>query len=146
MAKPRRLRELDDLSAGDEWLQRWLAGQRWRRRAGRALKPLKLTFAQWLVLDATARLVRESNDAVSQSQVARHLQMEKATLCRVMQWLNRRGLVDQGPAFDSMAYRIFLTEVGRTLAKQGRLRVDAVSAAGTAEPSAALRREPRARG
>jgi DNA-binding MarR family transcriptional regulator len=74
---------------------------------GTRLKPLKLTFAQWLVLDATARLVRESNDAVSQIQVARHLQMGKSTLCRVMHWLARSGLVDQAPAFAGPENRIF---------------------------------------
>jgi DNA-binding MarR family transcriptional regulator len=108
----------------------------------RALRPLKLTFAQWLVLDATAWLICASNDAVSQIQVARHLQMEKATLCRVMRRLGRRGLVDQGPAYDSMAYRIFLTEVGQSLARQGRSRVDAVSAAGDCRTGWGPRREP----
>lgn len=126
--------DLHQISAGDEGIQRWLAGVRWQRRAERALKPLKLTFAQWLVLDAMARLIRQSNDAVSQIQVARHLQMGAPTLCRVMQWLDRAGLVDQAPAFPGPENRIFLTAIGESLARQGRARVDAVSAAWVAEP------------
>jgi DNA-binding MarR family transcriptional regulator len=120
--------ERHELSAGDEGIQRWLAGVRWRRRVERALKPLKLTLAQWRVLDAMARLIRESDDAVSQIQVARHIQMEKTTLCRVMRCLERRGLVDQAPEFSGTAYRIFLTEMGESLARQGRARVDGASA------------------
>ena len=121
---------LADLSPGDEWIQRWLAGERWRLRVERALRPSKVTFSQWRVLDALARLIDETNDAVSQIQVARHLQMGKTTLCGVLQRLERRGLVDQAPAFSSTANRIFLTEVGKDLARQGRSRLDAVSAAG----------------
>jgi DNA-binding MarR family transcriptional regulator len=118
---------LPELSAGDEWIQRWLTGLRWRRRAERALKPLKLTFAQWRALDAIARLIGESGDAVSQIQVARRIQMDKTTLCRVLQCLGRRGLVDQAPACPGTANRIFLTEVGENLARHGRAKVDAVS-------------------
>ena len=120
-------RNLAEYSAGDEGIQRWLAAVRWRRRVERALAPLKLTLAQWLVLDASDRLICASNDAVSQIDVARYLEMDKATLCQVMQRLDRRGLVDQAPEFRGTAYRIYLSEAGKSAARQGRERVDAVS-------------------
>jgi DNA-binding MarR family transcriptional regulator len=134
-------RDVHGLSAGDEWIRRWLACLLWQRRAGRALKPLKLTFTQWLVLDAMAGLIREYNDAVSQIQVARHLQMGKATVCRVMQRLARKGLVDQAPEFTGPSYRIHLTKVGDSLTRQGRSQIDAVSAAWSPSETAV----PRAR-
>jgi DNA-binding MarR family transcriptional regulator len=115
-------------SAGDEGIRQWLAAQRWRRRAERALAPLQLTLPEWLILDASAWLIGESNDAVSQIQVGRQLEMDKATLSRVMQRLERRGLVDQAPQFRGTAYRIYLTEAGKSAARQGRDWVDAVSA------------------
>ncbi|MEO8177394.1 MAG: MarR family transcriptional regulator [Deltaproteobacteria bacterium] len=123
---PELSRELDEHSVGDEELQRWLAARRWQRRMARALAPLKLTLAQWLVLNTLARLIRESNDAVSQILVGRHLEMDKATLCTLMQKLDRRGLVDRAPEFGGSAYRIYLSPAGRTAARQGRLRVDAI--------------------
>jgi DNA-binding MarR family transcriptional regulator len=88
---------------------------------------LKLTLAQWLVLDASDRLICESNDAVSQIQVARRLEMNKTTVCQVMQTLERRGLVDQAPQFRGTAYRIYLTEAGKSAARQGRDWVESKS-------------------
>jgi DNA-binding MarR family transcriptional regulator len=125
----RPARELVEPSAGDEGIQRWLASARWRRGVDRALAPTKLMFAQWLILDAMSRLSAESNQPVSQIQVARKLGLGKATLCRMMQRLERRGLVDQEPAFGSPAYRIILSEAGKTAVRQGRLQIEAVSAA-----------------
>jgi DNA-binding MarR family transcriptional regulator len=128
-AAPVLSRDLDEHGAGDEGVQWWLAGLRWRRRVGRALAPLKLTLTEWLVLDALARLIRESRNAVSQIQVGRLLEMNKTTVCHVMQRLERTGFVDQAPEFGGNAYRIYLTERGRNAAREGRLRVDTASAA-----------------
>lgn len=124
-------------TAGEEAIERWLVALRWRRGVERALAPLRLTLAQWLVLDALARLIRETNDAVSQSQVARHLEMDRATVCQVMQRLERRGLVDQAPEFEGPAYRIYLTDVGKNAARQGRARVQEVSLPPRADTGAA---------
>jgi DNA-binding MarR family transcriptional regulator len=128
--------ELHELDAGDEWNQRWLANLRWRRRVERALKPLKVTFAQWLVLDAMERLIRQSHDAVSQRQVAQHLQMGTASLCRLMQCLERKALVDQAPSFACTANRIFLSDEGENLARRGRARLEALGASAGAAPAA----------
>jgi hypothetical protein len=129
MVAPELARDLDVPSAGDEGIRRWLASVRWRRGVERALAPLQLTFAQWLVLDALARLIHESNDAVSQAQLVRKLEMDKAALCRVMQRLQRRGLVDVGPDCCGPAYRILLSTAEGSMARQGRSLVDAVNAA-----------------
>jgi len=113
---------LDEHGAVDERIERWLAAQRWRRRVERVLAPLTLT--QWLVLDALARMIRESGDAVSQMQVARRLEMNKTCVCQAMQRLDAMGLVDRGPEFESSAYRVYLTEAGENAVRQARLRVD----------------------
>ncbi len=55
----------------------WLRMVRWRKRIEEsALAPSGLTFSQWLVLDATRALFRATEDAVSQSDVAAHLEMK----------------------------------------------------------------------
>jgi DNA-binding MarR family transcriptional regulator len=127
--------DLEDFSAGAEAMQRWFTARRWRRDVERALAPLKLTLPQWLALDAMERLICELKDAVSQAQVGRYLEIDKATLCQVMQRLERRGFVDQAPEFGGSAYRIYLTAAGRRAVQHGRLQVEAVSAAWQAASS-----------
>lgn len=117
---------MDD-SACEIGLRRWQRAMRWRRRVERELRPLELTLAQWLVLDTMAKLIRETDDAVSQVQVARRLEMDKATLSQVMDALARHGLVDRGPSFPGPEYRIYLTKNGAKLAAQGRAVVAAAS-------------------
>jgi len=114
----------------DLWIHRWRCAMRWRRRVEAELRPLGLTLAQWLVVDAIANLFRETADAVSQVQVARRLEMDKATLSRVMDVLARQRLIDRDLSYSDPAYRIYLTELGRGAAAQGRIRVDAASAGG----------------
>ena len=110
------------------WIHRWQRARRWRRRVEAELSPLGLTLAQWLVLDAIATLILETADAVSQVQVARRLEMDKATLSRVMDVLVRRHLIDRAPSYPDPAYRIYLTELGKGAAAQGRARVETASA------------------
>jgi DNA-binding MarR family transcriptional regulator len=117
---------LDD--TGDVWIQRWRRAMRWRRRVEAELSPLGLTLAQWLVLDGLAALTRETADAVSQVQVARRLEMDKATLSGVTDVLVRRRLIDRGVSYPDTSYRLYLTEPGKAAAAQGRVKVEAASA------------------
>jgi DNA-binding MarR family transcriptional regulator len=119
---------MDDLAC-KVWLRHWQRAMRWRRRVERDLRSLELTLAQWLVLDAMSTLFGETNDAVSQIQVARRLEMDKATLSQVMNGLDRRGLVDRGLSFPGPECRIYLTRIGAKLAARGRAVIAAASAA-----------------
>jgi len=116
------------------WLDRWRSACRWRRRVEAELRHLELTLAQWRVLDALATLLRETRDAVSQLEVAQRLEMDKATTSQVLRGLERRGLVDIGPAFGGPANRIILTKRGKSAAAQGHTVVESVSA-GECAPS-----------
>jgi DNA-binding MarR family transcriptional regulator len=98
----------------------WLAAMRWRRVVDRELTNIDMTFTQYLVLDATDELIRETDDAVSQNAVAARIELDKMTVSQVMRTLDERGLVDRGPSLGSSAYRILLTSRGRTAIASAR--------------------------
>jgi DNA-binding MarR family transcriptional regulator len=98
----------------EEWRDKWLEVMRWRRGVEQALGS-QLAFTQWLVLDATALIVRETGDAVSQSQVAHFLRLERMTLSHAMTTLSSRGLVSRGPPLSGICWRIFVTREGSEL-------------------------------
>lgn len=83
------------------------AAARFRRRAGHALRALDLTFAEWRVLEATCRLVRERGDACSHFDVARDLALDEASVGRVMRVLARRGLVSHDVDCLGINYRVY---------------------------------------
>src|SRR5688572_6210827 len=81
--------------AGAAGIDLWRAAMRWRRVIELELARFDLTLAQWLVLDALAKLIATERDAVSQAKVAAHLEMDRVTLSQVMRLLDRRGLVSR---------------------------------------------------
>lgn len=95
--------------ARNEYLRAW----RWRRVVEEALRISELTFTQWLVLDGTARSVAAARDAVSQSDVARRIELDRMTVSQVIRTLVERGLVDRGPSASGPALRLILTRKGR---------------------------------
>ncbi|MGC4091686.1 MAG: hypothetical protein QM756_28150 [Polyangiaceae bacterium] len=99
---------------------RWLEAMRWRRQVEVTLKPFELTLARWLVLEATDELVRKTEDAVNQSEVAAHCELDRMTVSQVMRTLDELGLVDRGPAMAPPAYRIILTTKGAKLCRKVR--------------------------
>jgi len=116
-----------DTSAASAALERWREAQRWRRRADAELASVGLTLTQWLVLESARTLVRESGDAVSQTEVSVRVQLDQMTVSQVMRVLDAKGLVDRGPSSEGPAYRIFVTSRGKALAARGWERLNAVS-------------------
>ena len=114
-------------SAGSAALERWRAAQRWRRRADAELASMGLTLTQWRVLESAEALVRESGDAVSQTEVSVRVEMDQMTVSQVMQVLDAKGLVDRGPSSGGPAYRIYVTARGKALVARGWERLDAAS-------------------
>jgi DNA-binding MarR family transcriptional regulator len=112
-----------------EWrdgLASWQAAVRRRREVERGLGQLGLTLIQWLVLDAAATLVRERRDAVSQSEIGRRVEIDRATLSVVMLRLAQRGLVDRDIDATGASYRIYVTDSGNLAVEQGRARIRSV--------------------
>lgn len=96
---------------------------RWRRAVEGELRPLGLTFTQWLILDATARAIESERDAVNQSDVARACELDRMTVSQVMKTLAERGLVDRGPSAEGPAYRIFLTQRAEQTLRRAEARL-----------------------
>jgi len=72
----------------------------------RRVKSLGLTRSQWWVLNHLFR-----NDGVTQSELADILEVEKATLGRLLDRMEQKGWVRrEGHAGDRRAKRVFLTE------------------------------------
>ncbi|MEO8981581.1 MAG: MarR family transcriptional regulator [Polyangiaceae bacterium] len=105
----------------------WLRAMRWRRAVRATLRRVGLTFTQWQVLDALATLIRATEDAVSHSDVAVHLELDRATVGGVMAVLERRGLVSHGDAYMSNAWRVILTQRGRALLETQRAALEVES-------------------
>lgn len=108
----------------------YLAAWRWRREVEHELKPLELTFTQWLVLDATASAIAELKDgdhAVSQKAVADVCELDAMTVSQVMGTLSLRGLVDRGPSASGPAYRILVTARGLRTLQNATPRVNAAT-------------------
>lgn len=94
----------------------------------RRVKPLGLTRSQWWVLNHLYR-----NDGITQSELADILEVERATLGRLLDRLETKGWVRrEGHADDRRAKRVFLTEEVEPALKAMRaaaaeLRRDALS-------------------
>lgn len=72
----------------------------------RRVKALGLTRSQWWVLNHLFR-----NDGVTQSELAEILEVEKATLGRLLDRMEQKGWIRrEGDADDRRAKRVFLTE------------------------------------
>lgn len=72
----------------------------------RRVKSLGLTRSQWWVLNHLFR-----NDGATQSELAETLEVEKATLGRLLDRLEQKGWVRrEGDANDRRAKRVYLTE------------------------------------
>jgi DNA-binding MarR family transcriptional regulator len=100
-------------------LRSYCAAARFRRNVGRALRPLQITFAQWRALEATWRLIRERGDAVGHYDVAGAMELDEASVSRLMHVLGRQGLLSHGPDQWEYAWRVFLTDDGERVVRDG---------------------------
>ena len=110
--------------------QHWLGAQRWRQHIKACLESTGLTFDEWLVLDSTRSLVRQTGSAVSQAEVARGLELDAMTLWHVMAVLDQRGLVSRGRTLSGKAWRVFVTKEGVELLRVLEPRLELASASG----------------
>jgi DNA-binding MarR family transcriptional regulator len=109
--------------AREDYLKAW----RWRREVEKALKAAELTLTQWLVLDATSALSAETDDAVSQADVAERTELDKMTVSQVMKTLAERSLVERGPDSTRHAYRIVLAPRGEQTLRRANRAADAAT-------------------
>ncbi|HKQ71171.1 MAG TPA: MarR family transcriptional regulator, partial [Polyangiaceae bacterium] len=94
----------------------WRAAMRWQRTVELELKPTGLTHAQFLVLRSADVCQRAADDAVSQRMIASGAGLDEATTSRVARTLEKRGLLDRGPASgNGRAWRVIVTSGGRRL-------------------------------
>jgi hypothetical protein len=96
---------------------------------------LRVTFTQWMLLQAIGELVRETRDAVSELSVARRTGVDRTTVAQVVWKLVRDHLVSAGPDAVWPGLRLFLSADGEALAREGAQRVESASAAWLAEKS-----------
>jgi hypothetical protein len=108
-------------------VERWQAALRWRRRVDAVLDGSGLRFNDWLVLEATRRLVRETGDAVSQNQVATRLQVTRMCVTLAMRALERQDLVSRGGAMSGPAWRVYVTREGIWFLQAHEGRIEAAS-------------------
>jgi len=101
---------------------RWCRAMSWQRAVDRALHPLGLTHTQyWLLLNAQ-QMEDETNDAVSQQQIAEAARLDKMTVSYLARKLESRGLLSRGPSYEGPAVRVIVTAKGRrTLTSAGPL-------------------------
>ena len=85
-----------------------------RREFDRRVRPLGLTRAQWLFLFQLSR-----QPGATQSELAEQLQMEKISVSRQAERLQRAGWIERrDDAADRRAYHLFLTpRAGRVVGK-----------------------------
>jgi len=111
-AEENRLAEEQSTAAA---LRSFRLAMRFRRKTNRALKVLDISFAQWRALEAAWRLIWRNKDAVSHLDVSRELELDEASVSRLMHVLSKRGWVSHGPDPRHYGWRVFLTDDGERL-------------------------------
>ena len=122
----------------------WMHANGVRQRAEAALRAHNLSFPLWWVLFVTDELIRESSDAVSQRDVSRRTKLSKAAVSYLMGILAERSLVDRGPEFGGISYRIWLTRKGERLLTQSSKAIE-VAMCGLPPPELRARERTAAR-
>jgi MarR family transcriptional regulator for hemolysin len=88
--------------------------RRWRRAVGRAVQPYGLTEATWLPLVYVAR----GREPMCQKDLAEAIGIESSSLVRLIDALDRAGLIERQTDKDRRARIISLTPRGRALVEQ----------------------------
>jgi len=88
----------------------------------RRVEPLGLTRAQWRVMTRLNRL-----ESCTQTELATELEIEKATLGKLIERLEAKGWVERrADASDARSKRLFLTPAARPLLEEMSQRADEV--------------------
>ena len=96
--------------------------RQWRRAMDQRLQPFGLTEATWLPLLYVAR----SSAPKRQNELADRLGIESSTLVRLIDALDRAGLIERQTCGDRRARTLHITERGRLLVEQ--VEADAAAA------------------
>ena len=102
-------------------LARFKRAMRFRRTLQRALRPLGVSFAEWRLLDATARLIRYRDDAVSHQDISRELALDESSVSRLMDGLSERGLVSHDIDNWARCLRVRLTDESEAVVMAGNV-------------------------
>ncbi|HSE77541.1 MAG TPA: MarR family transcriptional regulator [Alphaproteobacteria bacterium] len=98
----------------------WRAANDWQRAAHAALSPLKLTYAQGLLLTALADRTL-ANGATIQVELARLVRADAMMTSQILRILERRRLVARATvANDARARHVRLTAEGESVAARAR--------------------------
>jgi DNA-binding MarR family transcriptional regulator len=102
---------------------------RWRREVEAALPPSGFTFPQWLVLEAIRELHEETDQDPIQNEIAKRVELDRATTSRVIQRLESKQLLSRGVDRHFAAWSVALDERAEVLLRDCRQRIEKLSRA-----------------
>ena len=102
---------------------------RWRHKVEAALAPSGLTFTQWLVLEAIRELHEETDEDPIQNEIAMRVELDRGSISRLIQRLERDGLLNRGVDRHFAAWSVTLNERAAVLLRDYRQRIDELSVA-----------------
>jgi DNA-binding MarR family transcriptional regulator len=107
----------------------WHATLRWQRAVAQALRPLKLTHVQFVLLGSIWYLQREGTTP-SQRELAEHAGTDPMMTSQVVRVLEQRALVERvRDSADGRVVRLRTTRAGERLAKRAVVTMDHVDRA-----------------
>ncbi|MES1188119.1 MAG: hypothetical protein ABUL60_30150 [Myxococcales bacterium] len=107
-------------------LDRFKRAMGFRRELQQALRPLGISFAEWRLLEASSRLIRQTGEPVSHLEVSRELDVSEGCVSRLMWQLAGRGLVDHDLDGLGLQYRVLVTNESEGLVAEGYVLAAAV--------------------
>ena len=105
-------RQMTRLATG---IELWRAAGHWRRHVEAALKPMGLSYNQFLIMHYIDVLLRQTEDAATQIEVATYSGIDRSTTSAAMRALDHVGLIDRGPSMSGTAYRVILSDSGESM-------------------------------
>lgn len=91
----------------------WRVSTSWRRSIESALKPLKLTHPQFVVL-ATIGYLTKGGRSITQREIGLHAGLDANTTSQILQGLSLKGLIDRR-SIDERSKSSSLTKAGEAL-------------------------------
>jgi len=121
----------------------WRTTLRWQRAVVAALRPLRLTHVQFVLLASAWWLTRVAGEKPTQKRLAEHAATDPMMTSQVLRTLETMGLIKRAPSpDDGRARRLSVTKRGLALAQRSIAVVEAVDNEffATAGPRAAVLR------